>query len=296
VGIIKRNRSLIIVILGAMMVATSLFWEYVRLRPDFRYALVEPWSLRGFEVTSGLVISAIGIALILLALPLSTQRIGESVPTALAVAAASALFATLVAAFTDPGNISVPAVGIWGFGALVGASTSVAVFRFLLPSIVVPWQRLLIRWAIFLGITALMALLVFDPIWGSRDTALWPVVLTAMVLIGIVWMVREPRELAAYRMLITGTVVALLVSLVSSGAARSTLLSKHFANDMTTTYRDVQITSGLMIAWLGSLLAFAGAVALWAKRRDQLEARRRASAQLEVAQKSAEELGTTLTV
>jgi len=296
VGIIKRNRSLLIVILGAVLVATSPLWEYVRLRPDYRYALVEPWSLRGFEITSGLVISVIGIALILLALPLSTQRIGESIPTALGIGAASTLFATLLAFLTDPGTISIPTAGIWGLGALVGAGAAVAAFRFLLPPIAVSWQRFLVRWAIFLGVTALAALLVLDPIWGSKDLALWQVVLAAMVLLNIIWMVREPRELAAYRMLTTGTALAVLVSLVSSGAARATLHGEHLADGIATTYRDVQITSGLMIAWLGSFLAFAGAVALWAKRRDQLETRRRASAQLEVARESAEELGVTLTV
>ena len=296
VGIIKRNRSLLVVILGGTLVATSGLWEYVRMRPDYRFALVEPWSMRGFEMTSGAVIGVIGIALILLALPLSTLRIGESIPTSIAVAAASTLFGTLLALLTDPDKITVPALGIWGLGALAGAGASVAVFRFLLPKLEVPWQRFLIRWGIFLGITALVALLIFKPIWGSGETTLWPVVLVAMVLLSIVWMVREPIELSAYRMLTTGTVLALLVSLVSSGAARSTMLAEQFQNGIATDYRDIQITSGLMIAWFGSLLAFAGAVALWAKRRDQLEARRRASAQLEVARESAEELGASLAV
>lgn len=295
-GIIKRNRSLLVVILGAVLVATSGFWEYVRMRPDYRFALVKPWSMRGFDMTVGVVIGVIGVALILLALPLSTRRIGESIPTSIAVAGSSTLFATLLAAVTDPRDIQVGAIGIWGLGILAGAVVTIAVFRVLLPKILVPWQRFLIRWAIFLTVTVLTALLVFDRIWGSGDTALWPVVLVAMVLLSIIWMIREPIELSAYRMLITGTLLALLVSLVSSGAARSTMLAEHLANDVATDYRDIQITSGVMVAWLGSLLAFAGAVALWAKRRDQLEARRRASAQLEVAQRSAEELGEALTV
>jgi hypothetical protein len=295
VGIIKRNRSLLVVIMGAVLVATSGFWEYVRMRPDYRYALVEPWSMRGFEMTMGVVIGVIGAALILLALPLSTRRIGESIPTSIAVAAASTLFATLLAVLADPREIQVGAIGIWGLGALVGAGAAVLTLKFLLPRIQVPWQRFAVRWVIFLGVTALAALLIFNPIWGSGDTQLWPVVLVAMVLLSIIWMIREPIELSAYRMLITGTVLALVVSLVSSGAARSTMLNEHLNAGIATDYRDIQITSGLMVAWLGSLLAFAGAVALWAKRRDQLEARRRASAQLEVAQESAQELGEAVT-
>jgi hypothetical protein len=55
-------------------------------------------------------------------------------------------------------------------------------------------------------------------------------------------------------------------------------------------HRVIQITSGILLAWAGGLIAFAGSVALWARRRDELQEHSRAGQQLAVAEISATEL------
>ena len=69
-GFYKRNRSLFLIVLGTGLMAASVLWEYVRMKPDYRY-LVEPWSIRGYETTQGWVIFAAAAAVLLLAVPLS---------------------------------------------------------------------------------------------------------------------------------------------------------------------------------------------------------------------------------
>ena len=56
-GFYKRNRSLFLIVLGTGLMAASVLWEYVRMKPDYRY-IVEPWSIRGYETTQGWVIFA----------------------------------------------------------------------------------------------------------------------------------------------------------------------------------------------------------------------------------------------
>jgi hypothetical protein len=81
------------------------------------------------------------------------------------------------------------------------------------------------------------------------------------------------------------------VALFCAGAVRSALLNMQLQQmGIAAEYRDIQMTAGVLIAWAGGLLAFAGAVALWARRRDELAERTRAGRQLAVAEISAREL------
>ena len=57
-GYLKRNRSMWLVLIGTLLMATSIFWEYVRMRPDY-LRIVSPWTQRGYDLTQGLVIAAI---------------------------------------------------------------------------------------------------------------------------------------------------------------------------------------------------------------------------------------------
>ncbi len=97
--------------------------------------------------------------------------------------------------------------------------------------------------------------------------------------------------MAPYRVLLIGVTLAWVVALVCAGAVRSTLFRLQFEQmGIAADHRDIQITSGILLAWAGGLIAFAGSVALWARRRDELQERSRAGQQLAVAELSATEL------
>ena len=56
-----KNKPLLLTILGLAIMAQSILWEYVRVRPDYRF-VIEPWSQRGYDINQGWVI-AIGAGL-----------------------------------------------------------------------------------------------------------------------------------------------------------------------------------------------------------------------------------------
>ena len=90
-------------------------------------------------------------------------------------------------------------------------------------------------------------------------------------------------------------VIALFIGATMGGSVRSNLLGRQVETiGVSADYLDSQITSGVMLTWLGSIIMILGAVGMWAKRRDQLEARDRAQRQRETAEESAQELGEKL--
>lgn len=64
---IRRNFGKTLAILGAILAIQSPAWEYVRMKPDYRF-IVEPWSIRGYETSEGFILSGIGVVLLALAL------------------------------------------------------------------------------------------------------------------------------------------------------------------------------------------------------------------------------------
>ena len=287
-GFYRRNRSLFLVLLGAGLMATSLFWEYVRMKPDYRY-LVDPWALRGFETTQGLVICAIGVAIMVLAVPLSLRLMKEGLVEAILVAAAATAFATLLPVFAGAPDQQVGGFLLWALAVLTGLA-AVAVVRRFLPADLARSLRRLAHIGVLAAVTVFAALAVYRPLFGDRAVPLWALVLVFMVTVDVLAIARVPYELASYRLLLNIALLGWIIALVCAGAVRSTLFRLQYDRmGIVAEYRDIQITSGVLIAWVGGLLAFLGAVALWARRRDQMEEHSRAGAQMAVAELSATE-------
>jgi hypothetical protein len=182
-----------------------------------------------------------------------------------------------------------------GFGGecavfLLGLAV-VAVVSRLLPEGLAGSRRRLVSFGVFIAITALAGLLVYGRLFGDRSVPLWAAVLLLMLTLDVLVISRAPYELAPYRLLLIGVALMWIVALVCAGSLRSTLLRLQLENlGIAAEYRDIQIASGILVAWAGGLLAFAGVVALWARRRDELEERSRAGQQLAGAELSATEL------
>ena len=179
---------------------------------------------------------------------------------------------------------------VWALAILLGLAVTTVVGRLLPEGALGSWRRPVLLGA-FAAVTTLAGLLVYGPLLGDRTVPLWALVLIFMVTLEIMMLARRPEELASYRLLLVGVVLAWVVALVSGGALRSTLQGMQFdAIGIGAEYRDLQIASGVLLAWAGGLFAFAGAVGLWARRRDELEEHSRAGQQLAVAAISAAEL------
>jgi hypothetical protein len=287
-GFYRRNRSLFLVLLGSGLMATSLFWEYVRMKPDYRY-LVDPWALRGFETTQGLVICAIGVAIMALAVPLSLRLMKEGLVGAILVAAAATAFATLLPVFAGAPDQRVGGLLLWALAVLTGLA-AVAVVRRFLPAGLARSLRRLTLVGVLTAVAVFAALAVYRPLFADRAVPLWALVLIFMVTVDVLAIARVPYELASYRLLLNIALLGWIIALVCAGAVRSTLFRLQYDRmGLAAEYRDIQITSGVLIAWVGGLLAFTGAVALWAHRRDELEEHSRAGQQLAVAELSAAE-------
>jgi len=141
-----------------------------------------------------------------------------------------------------------------------------------------------------------LMLFVLDPLFGSDARPAWLIVLLAFMMLNTVAALRRPQGLAAYRMLINGVLVIWLVSITSSAALRTALITaQRRQSEVAADVANAGITSGIIIAWVAGLIAFAGVVGLWAKRREEVEASERARRQLEAARESEAQLTNTAT-
>jgi hypothetical protein len=120
------------------------------------------------------------------------------------------------------------------------------------------------------------------------------VAIAAVVLVGIA-VTGSPAELAANRMLIFSTVGGGGAIALSAAAARSNLITAQLELDgIAGKFQDSQITSGWFVALFGILVAFVGAVSLWARRRDIIINQQRAERQRVAAEASAAEIQAAL--
>jgi len=292
VGYLKRNRSMWLVLIGTLLMATSIFWEYVRMRPDY-LRIVSPWTQRGYDLTQGLVIAAIALAVLALAVLLTTNVIGETPVWSLIVAGALTASAVAMVLITDASDITPAWPLTWGL-ALVAALATLAAVTMVLPGGLSPAAR---RGAkvgtfavVFLGLG-----LIFTMLFSGKETPMWVIVLIGFLLVSTLVMLRRPIELSSYRLLINLQVIGWIMAMASPAAVRKTLQElQAFQPNGAAELKDIQITSGMLIAILGGLIAFAGTVALWAGRRDHLDAEHRSQEQMEAARRSAEELGTAI--
>lgn len=288
-GFYKRNRSLFLIVLGTGLMAASVLWEYVRMKPDYRY-LVQPWSIRGYETTQGWVIFAAAVAVLLLAVPLSLRWLKGRIVESLLVAGAATAFATVVPIAANAPEQNPGGAMVWGLAGLLGLAVVAVATRFLPRELAGSWRKLA-NFGIFAGTTALAGLVIYDGLLSGRSVPLWALMLILMVTLNVLAIARPPFELAPYRVLLIGVTLTWVVALICAGAVRSTLFRLQFEQmGIAAEYRDIQITSGILLAWAGGLIAFAGSVALWARRRDELQEHSRAGQQLAVAELSATEL------
>jgi len=266
-----------------------VLFEYARMSPDFRF-LVTPWSIRGYETAQGAILIVLAIAVPLLAVLLTTKVIGEGLVTNLAVAAVVLVGALAIPFLVDAGDV-VPAWPVtWGLALVAASAVRVAVSQHL-PEGVQGWSRRLAVLGSFLVLFIGTGWLLHATL-GDAATPVWLLVLLAYLFLQALVLVRRPTELASYRTLINLSVIAWLMALASAATVRVTLARLQFEEiGIRPDIDDVQVTSGMLIAWLAGLIMIAGSVALWAHRREALAAEQRARTQLAAAKESAEELG-----
>lgn len=267
----------------------SIAWELTRMNPNTAY-VVQPWSQRGYEVIHGSVTFTLGALLFLAGLLTMWERSKEPMVSRL-IAVAMGAGAIGVAAIygTDEKTMGGGALG-WILAALGGYVIQAAVKPYL-PKTNTAVQRGLALVVFVVGTLVLSAAFL-----GRSSDAL-PVVwvsIAAVLLVGLAT-TGEPAALAANRMLILSTVAAGAAIGLSAAASRTALLEAQVELDgIVGQYKDTQITSGYFLALFGILLAFVGAVSLWAKRRDIIINQQRAERQREAADASAAEIQAAL--
>lgn len=278
-------------IIGGLLTAASILWEYARMNPAYRF-LVEPWSVRGFEIVHGAIALVIGLVLAALAAVIRNKRSTDRQP-AITTVVATGVIAVIIAFAFDPGD----RVGFNAFLALV--------FAFILALIGMRLvQRRLMRdlpfgskpktsvsflsWLVGFVVLGVILIAVSEAI----DSFSVPVtVLLVFLLLGLLSVATAPIELAATRMLIYSTVLAGATIGLSGGAIRATLIRVQLEETgLSGQFKDTQVTWGYFLANIGIALAFFGAVALWARRRDALQAAARIAAQRAAAEASAAEI------
>ena len=289
----KRYRPQMLLLLGAAIAMGSIAWELTRMHPQTSY-IVDPWSLRGFETVHGSVTFTIG-ALVFVAGLLTTLEISLK-----------PLYSRLIAALMALGAIGMAV--IYGDaertmgGGIVGWALAAAAAYILLKAGADLLTKVLaqvsstvmsvIRLAIFLLLTVVLNLLIFGSS-RSAEPVVW-IAVAAVLLLGLAVTGRH-AELSANRMLIFSTVGGGLAITVSAAASRVNLLAAQVEQSgISGQYKDTQITSGYFLALFGMLVAFVGAVSLWATRRDVIINRIRAERQRSAAEASAAEIQAAL--
>jgi hypothetical protein len=292
----KQNLVRNLAVLGAVMVIASVAFEYVRMAPSYRF-VVEPWSFRGYELTQGKVVAAIGISLLALLLLAASDR-GSTLFNA-GVGFGVWLAAVLISQFPDPSPIDLEleafaAIVIMLALAYILGRGIVNVLADRLP----PNRRRLTSLGtlvvLFLvGYLAIARPNFVDP--NSTEVELSVIVAVVVGVITISAATAQPRELAAARIAINATLIGWVTVATVGGGARTYLIQHQLETiGVSGTYRDTQITSGLMIAFAGMLIAFLASVGIWARKRDRLLVKARAERQHQAAKDSAAELDQSL--
>lgn len=287
----KQNWSKIAIALGPALVMVSIVWEMVRTNPAYNF-LVEPWSLKGYELDQGWTYFAVGLVLLLTALAVMPKRAVE-VPYSAAIVAFTTVASTVLALVYGPETVSITFSGL--VIAILTLILTLMVYR-TFKSLVLPripaLDRFIIRIAIGLGTLVVVFLLLSISVGGSTvETNPGLAAFVAVGLLSLFALATPPHGLAANRMLIYGSVLGGAVVATSGGSLRTSLMEAQTAAiGVSAQYKDVQVAYGWFIALTGILILFVGAVAIWATRRDLIIARERAREQRLAAEKSAKEI------
>lgn len=294
----KRDWARVLAVGGSLVVIQSVFWEYARMRPDYRF-LVEPWAIRGFDSIHGVVFATIGVGLLAAVLPVAARLSTTSRNSVLIVAGmvVAAFIITLIFARDEDVSLSGDSIGAIVFGVGLGLTLHLAVVRLAESGRLGEAPRRTLAGAtgglIMLAVVIFVVLLM-RVVLGTETTMGTPfAVLLLMTVIGVAMALLRPHSMASHRMLMAATVIGGTVIGLSAAAIRSTLVRIQaetgplFASGQ---YRDTQVTWGYFLANIGVVLTFAGAVMMWARRRDIVQSQQRAARQRQAAEESAQEL------
>ncbi len=287
----KQNWSKIAIALGPAIVTVAIVWEMARTNPAYNF-LVEPWSLRGYEIEQGWTYFAVGVVLLLFGIAVMPKKSVE-VPYAATVVAAVTVAATILALVFGPDTASLKFSG--AITAVLTLLITLIIYR-TFKSVVLPrvpaLGKTIVRLVVWFGTFIGLFFLLSSTVGGSTvelNTGL--AVFLAFGLLGLFALATSPHGLAANRLLIVSSVLGGAVIGMSGGSLRTTLLDAQVeATGVSGQYKDVQVGYGWFIALFGIVVLFVGAVALWAARRDIIIARSRAKAQREAAETSAKEI------
>jgi len=263
------------------------------MRPDFNF-LVEPWAMRGTEMTHGSIAVAIGLGLAVALYAVSMKAaINPGVGAALAVALA--VGAVIITTLFVDRELTIT------FNFIVQAIVAVigAVVLYRAGAAILGDDRMsgLTALGTFGAATAIAFVVAFVPLKGVSIAvpagvamAILMVPLLALAISG------EPRELTANRMMVMLAFAAILALGLQAGAIRQTLIDAQAAGDFGAPgeYKDSQVTAGYFWAQLGALMVFVSSVGLWASRRDHILNVRRARRQREAAEASSAEIQAAL--
>lgn len=290
----KKNWTKIAAAVGPAIIIASVFWEMARMNPDFRFN-VQPWSLRGTELTQGTVFIILG--LLLLAVALVTAWEGSLKPAVSAGVVGFVVVAATVVAyvFADKDfafTFSPVSTGI--VSMLLAAGVAMAL-RSLFGKNGWLFKRALpiffVIWAIIGG---LMAVTLINT---EIEVPTWQTIFVVFLAIAALAVAIRPLDMGANRMLIVSTVAVWVTIIASAGAMRQALVDEQLAfvyPDGTTgvgaQYQNTQAAGGWWLAGLGVTVAFVGAVGLWARRRDLVATIARAKRQRAAAEVSAKEI------
>jgi hypothetical protein len=289
---VLKNRVLMVYLLGLFIVAQSLLWEYARVQPGWRADrfIIWPWSVRGYETTQGLVLLGGALLLGAIAVLLSLGILKGTRLHGLLVAAAMIGYVVAASTLANArptvlGGLGVLLLSVMAATALTNAMTALVGNR------VRNRYRGLLRAVVWLGSLPVFIVFVIGPIFGGERRPTWLVVATVLALVASIMIVRPPAQIGSYRLLIVGTTALAAMALTSGASIRLTLQRLQFEQwEVAADRGEIQITSGVLLAWLGCLIAVMAATGLWAKHRDEIAARARARRQQEAARQSEEEL------
>lgn len=284
-----KNRPLTLLTIGMVVMGTSAAWEYARVRPDYPF-LVSPWSMRGYEFTQGWVIAVCSAVILTLALLLAFGVIKETTPHAIGVVVFVALFATGVGVVTGVDGVVVGGLGLILLAFLAATTVGIATANYL-PKTMAKRYRNAIKVAVWIVGTGVILIGVLNPIFGGKQRPLWLVLLVVFSIVGTFTLIRPPRALAPWRSVINSIFAVWILATTMAASLRAELSELQLAqNGFRAEVGDIGITSGVLLAWGGGLLALVGAVGLWAKRRDEIAAKERARRQQEAARESEAQL------
>ncbi len=271
------------------MTMASIVWELTRMHPQTSY-IVDPWSMRGFETIHGSIIFTIGalvfVAGLLTSLEFSLQPLYSRL-----LAGAMALIAIGVALLygSDERTFGGGVIG-WGLAFIGGYAISGIAKQWF------PKENSSLYTGLRLGTILVGGLVLNLAVFGnSRSAEPWVWVSIASILLLALAISGKHAELSANRMMIFAVVGGWLTIALSAAASRMNLLAAQIEESgLAGQYKDTQITSGYFVALLAMLVAFVGAVSLWANRRDVIINRLRAEKQREAAEASAAEIQAAL--